>query len=179
MKITLGGSQWLLDTTARWKAELEEQKVEDKRVAARPPLMRASVLDSLHETRKLDSDRTMSTLLHAAGLRYHADWYLSGLSGISAIDYGRCGLGGSGDPLSGMPQSEMQAHRRDSFRKARKHLGDRYVPILEAVVLEEKPLAEARYLTGYRDKTAGSAVALERLNTGLRRLAVHYGLLKV
>jgi hypothetical protein len=182
MKITLAGSKWLHETTARWRAEAADAKldIDQQRLAVNKQVVTRSEqapLDRLYAAKKLDPDFQISVILHSAGVRYYSDWYLSGLSGISGIDYSRIGMGG-GESASDIPISEMQAIRRDAYRAAKKHLGARWAPIVEAVVLEERPLNDVLDLTGYKDKSAGSAVALERLNTGLRRLAVHYRLIR-
>jgi hypothetical protein len=64
------------------------------------------------------------------------------------------------------------------FRQARDALGERYRTVVDPIVLEEKSIADIRDDSGYKHVTTASAVTVERLNVGLRRLAVHYGLMR-
>lgn len=171
--VTLPGSSWLHETTARWRAEAADQAKQAKRAAALPPRLVSTTIDLLHNKGRLDPDRTMSGILHSTAQRYYADWFQGGLVGISAINYDR--IGGDHDKL---PMTERQEYHRQQFRRARDFLGDKYSPIVDAVVLDEQPITAVRHMTGYKDKNAASAVATERLNTGLRRLAVNYGMLR-
>ncbi len=167
--------------TAKWRDEAADAKLDmDKqRLAANrqeaPPRSTASPLDKLYARRELDRDMFMNGVLHGAGMRYYSDWYLSGLNGLSGIDYSRVGVGGSGDNL---PQNERQEARRRAFRKAHDYLGERYTVVVDPVVLEERPIGSISAVTGYANRGVASAVALERLNTGLRRLALHYGMVR-
>lgn len=183
-KITLGGSRWLHDTTAKWRAQTADAKLDlDKQRLAgnkqtAPPRDTSSVLDRLHTKRQLDPDFIMSGVLHGTGMRYYSDWYLSGLSGISAFNYDQ--QGGGGGSKDGLPRSEMEAHRRQSYQAAKDVLGDRYLPVVDDVVIKELPIHKVRIGDGedYANSSVANAVMIERLNTGLRRLAVFYGLLR-
>jgi hypothetical protein len=132
----------------------------------------------MHLRSQLDPDDGINEILFSAGRNYHQDFYYSGLGGISGIDYSRVG-GGGGDvtPTHHMPRSEFALRHRLQFRSAREALGERYRPVVDAVVLEESTISSAAAnFTGSTD--ARQATAKERLNVGLRRLAVFYGLMR-
>lgn len=124
----------------------------------------------------LDPDTQLAGLLLTTAQRYYGDWYLSGLSGLSAIDYDRTGGGTDANPAYMMPVTERQAQRREAWRAARLALGERYAAVVDPVVLEEQYLSQIA--SEYKNRAVSIAVLKERLNVGLRRLAVHYGLMR-
>jgi hypothetical protein len=123
---------------------------------------------------ELDSEASISEVIYAAGKRYYSDWYLSGLSGLSAIDYSRVGGGGETSPAHYTPVSERQAERRAAHRAARVALGDEYAKFVEPIVLEDATAGELRHLAPMLDKTRASKWVMQELREGMRRLAKHY-----
>jgi hypothetical protein len=155
----------------------EAQRLDDKGVRR----LNDSPFGRMHARGQLDPDSGINDILYSAGRNYHQDWYYSGLGGISGIDYSRVGSGGGTEssPAYMMPRSEFALGHRLQFRKAREALGERYRPVADAVVLEERGIPEIAYeISGYKGPDAGSAATRERLNTALRRLAVFYGLMR-
>jgi hypothetical protein len=156
-KITLGGSAWLHRTTTEWRAAQAAENAHT-RLAANvqevDELPLGAPLNRLHLRGQLDDDWIISGVLHGTGMRYRTDWHLS---------RGR--------------ESEVQRERLALFRAANRALGTHYAPTVGAVVLENASLQTAGYALGYTNRSAAVAAALERLNVGLRKLAVHYQLL--
>jgi hypothetical protein len=133
----------------------------------------------MHVRGQLDPDAGINDILFSAGRNYYQNWYYSGLGGISGIDYSRVGGGGSDiTPSHHMPRSEFALRHRDQFRAARIALGDRYSIVVDPIVLEEKMISDIREDSGYKHVSTASAITVERLNVGLRRLAVYYGLMR-
>lgn len=130
--------------------------------------------ERMHARGQLDDDDFMNDNLHAAGLRYQSEHHCAGLNPLGAIDYERPMVDGGGAQVV----SERMLAMRDSFRAARRALGDKYGPIVDAVVLEGKTLVEAGRLFGYHSKDSAAASAKERLNTALRLLAQQYGIIR-
>lgn len=119
----------------------------------------ASPFERMYLRGQIDPDFIINRILHGAGVRYYTDWYLSGITSISAIKSAvGCAL-------------EAQA-----FLEAREYLGDRYSAVVDPIVIEGGSIASVQRV--YANRGAHAAVALERLNVGLRRLGVHYHLLK-
>jgi hypothetical protein len=74
-------------------------------------------------------------------------------------------------------ESEVQRSRLADFKAALAALDSRHGPTVCAVVLEGLSVHKAADAAGHKNRSAGSAVTLERLNVGLRKLAVHYRLM--
>jgi hypothetical protein len=130
----------------------------------------------MHAAKQLDDDPETNDALHAAGLRYATDFHLAGLNPLGAIDYSRVTVdfGAAGEGAS-----DRMAQARGRFRKAKELLGTKYAPVVDAVVVEGKSLGEVgASVTRYRDRGKAIAAAGERLNAGLRLLAVSYGILR-
>lgn len=152
----------------------ENDNVEDDSA----PLPRVRLLngfDRMHSSKQLDDDADTNDALHAAGLRYAQDHHLARLNPLGAVDYSRVvvdgGAAGSGT------ESMVQARRR--YRAAQELLGAKYAAVVEAVVVEGKSLGEiGASITRYRDRGKAIAAAGERLNAGLRLLAINYGILR-
>jgi hypothetical protein len=134
-------------------------------------------IERLAARKALASDEGGNRTLLEAGKRYYEHWYLAGLNGLGAIDLTRAG-GGDGSPACGMPTTEAAAHHRREFRAALDALGKagkRLSEVVDLVVLHEQEIeAIARKVSGYKDKTAATAVTLDRLRTGLECLARHF-----
>jgi hypothetical protein len=155
-KISLGGSQWLRESTARWRAEQAAESAYT-RLAANVQEARALGhdwrIERLFRRGQLDDDYWIASVLHGAALRFYHDWHLSRGS------------------------SEVARERRAAYDAAIQALGQHYGPTVCSIVLENAPLQTAGYALGYTNRSAAVAAALERLNVGLRKLAVHYGIL--
>lgn len=124
---------------------------------------------------QLDENRAVNFALHAAGLRYQTDHYTARLTPLGAIDYERPHVDGSPGDTFGSDRSVMAL---DAFRKARAAMGGRYAAVVDAVLLDGRTLAEAGVMhSSYRQRDMAGTVAKERLTTGLRTLAVHYGIM--
>jgi hypothetical protein len=132
-------------------------------------------LQRMHTAKQLDDDPETNDALFAAGLRYAQDHHQAGLSPLGAVDYSReiVDFGGQHDAAEG------RAIARDRYRAARELLGSRYGQVVEGVVVEGKSLGEVgAEITRYKDRGKAIAAAGERLNAGLRLLAVKYGILR-
>lgn len=132
-------------------------------------------LGRMHSAKQLDDDPETNDALHAAGIRYAQDHHLAGLDPLGAIDYSRVTVDfGS---VEGMPG--RMADARGRYRTARTLLGSRYGPVVDAVVIDGKSLGDVgAEITRYKDRGKAIAAAGERLNAGLRILAVKYGILR-
>jgi hypothetical protein len=111
-----------------------------------------------------------------AGERYYEDWYLSNMSPLAAIDYGKVRGGGGG---GGLNLNEMQEQKRREYRKARAAMGAKYRQVVEVILLQDQDLVSAgKQATGSSVAATCRAVAVERFTAGLFMLAKHYGLLR-
>ncbi|MGX1786853.1 DUF6456 domain-containing protein [Bosea sp. NPDC055332] len=123
---------------------------------------------------QIDEDDEVAATLFAAGLRYETDSAVAWSGQYGSPDYSRPIVDGGTDRL---PVSERQQSARDRVRQARAAMGARYAEVVDAVVLHGLTLeAAGRRHCGYRGTDTAAAAAKERLNTGLRCLAVHYGI---
>jgi len=142
------------------------------------PSPRARILngfDRMHSAKQLDDDADINDALHAAGLRYAQDHHLARLDPLGAVDYARVIVDGGATSSGG--ESMLQARRR--YRAAQGLLGTKYGTVVESVVVDGKSLGEiGAAITRYKDKGKAIAAAGERLNAGLRLLAVSYGILR-
>jgi hypothetical protein len=122
---------------------------------------------------QLYPDPAINLACKDAGERYYEDWYLSNMSTLGAVDYGKVGgAGGTG----GLQLSERQEQKRKEYRKARAVLGAKYRPAVEMVLFQDMDLVRAgKQLTGASSPATCRAVAIERLTAGLLMLAKHYG----
>ncbi|NGO51632.1 hypothetical protein [Allomesorhizobium camelthorni] len=135
----------------------------------------ADNLQRMHTAKNLDDDPETNDALFAAGLRYAQDHHQAGLSPLGAVDYSRVVVDGGGQQNS----ADSRAVARDRYRAARELLGSRYGGVVEGVAVEGKSLGEVgAEITRYRDRGKAIAAAGERLNAGLRLLAVRYGILR-
>lgn len=128
-------------------------------------------LARMHKRGQLDPDPETNDVLFAAGMRYAQDVHLAGMSAsVASPDYAKPVVDGGTGPDA---FSERRLARLRSLAKARWVLGTRYVGAVDAVVIHERTLTDASAMFG--GERDGKVVARERLNEGLRRLAVHYG----
>lgn len=125
---------------------------------------------------QLDPDADVATALHAAGLRYQSDYELSRLAGeLGSPDYSRPIVDGGGETR--VPIGARAQAARTALRAAREAMGSRCADVVDAVVLRGARLEDIGLeTTGYRSGKMAGAVAKERLNQGLRALAVTYGI---
>lgn len=123
---------------------------------------------------QIDPDPEVAATLYAAGCRYQSDYELSRLAGeLGSPDYSRPVVDGGGETRT--PIAERAQAARDAIRGAREAMGMRCAKVVDAVVLRGEALESVGLSsTGYRAGKMASAVAKERLNQGLRALAVHY-----
>lgn len=131
--------------------------------------------DRLKARGQLDKDPETNETLHAAGLRFAQDHYMAGLRPLGAIDYSREVVDCGGQQI--MAESMMKA--RDRYRSARQLLGEHYGKVVEAVVVDGRTLGDIGLAaTHYKDVGKAQAAASERLNAGLRLLAISYGIMR-
>ncbi len=135
-------------------------------------------VERLAKRRALDPDPGRNEMMRQAASRYYEHWYLSGMSGVSAIDLTRASASSESRPV-GMPATEAALAHRRKYRDARAKLaeygGDRLLDVVEFVVLNECVVeAIAVQVSGYRDRGKAIAVTLDRLRGGLGLLAVHF-----
>jgi hypothetical protein len=122
-------------------------------------------------------DSAINAALLAAGEKYYADWYDSGMGGLQAIDYGKVS-GGQGGSGSSMPASRLAAQARANYRAARKAIPAKYRRPVESVLLEGQSdlVAIGKAATGAASPHTARSVAIERFTAGLYLLALHYKL---
>lgn len=125
---------------------------------------------------QLDKDAEVASTLYAAGLRYQSEFELSRLAGeIGSPDYSKPIVDGGGETR--VPIGVRAQAARTALRAARDAMGARCADVVDAVVLNGARLEDVGLeTTGYRSGKMASAVAKERLNQGLRALAIHYGI---
>jgi hypothetical protein len=123
-------------------------------------------------------DREMNDTLYAAGERFRRDWYLSGLGPPSAMNLNGTG-GGSGDPSWITPSSERAASHRAMWRQACRVLTGEERRALGGVILDGRTVFDVgAEITGRRKKLLVLRITMGWLRSGLRALAVNYGLIK-
>lgn len=123
---------------------------------------------------QIDPDPEVAATLYAAGVRYQSDYELSRLAGeLGSPDYSRPVVDGGGETRT--PIAERAQTARNAIRAAREAMGSRCTEVVDAVVLRGETLQNVGLSsTGYRAEKMAGAVAKERLNQGLRALAVNY-----
>jgi len=144
-----------------------------------------SPLDRLHargllapRVGKQPHDAALDRILFEAGDRWRRDWYLSGLAGPGTCNLDGAG-GGSGDPAWCTPATERAAAHRAMWRQARRVLDDEQRIVVGGVVLDERTVYDVGCeVSRRRRKAVALAAGIVRLRSGLRCLAVHYGMLK-
>lgn len=131
--------------------------------------------ERLYSRGQLDDDKDVAETLYAAGLRYETDYTLGWSGMYGSPDYSKPIVDGGGEAR--VPISEKQQGARDRVRVARRAMTQRYADVVEAIVINGMSLEEAgRQYSGYRGAMQAQTAAKERLNTGLRALAFHYGI---
>jgi hypothetical protein len=125
---------------------------------------------------QLDPDGEVATALFAAGLRYQSEFELSRLAGeIGSPDYSKPIVDGGGETRT--PIGVRAQAARTALRAVRDAMGAQCASVVDAVVLRGERLEDVGLATtGYRSGKMAGAVAKERLNQGLRALAIHYGI---
>lgn len=120
-------------------------------------------------------DRKTNEALEMAGIKYHEDWYNSGMGGLQAIDYGKVS-GGQGGSGSSMPPSRMAAQARTNYRAARAAMPAKYRKPVELILLEGQSdlVSVGKAITGAASPHTARSVAIERFTAGLYLLAKHY-----
>lgn len=141
-----------------------------------PPKDSRSPFEMMYAKGQLYNDQRMNSILYGAGTKYFQDWYLAGMSPISAMNYNRSGGGESDGSPGFMPVTNSQLVRRESWRRARKAMRDKHVQIVDKIVLEGRSVADVWADTGYNSRQYASSSAIERLCEGLHRLAEFYGM---
>jgi hypothetical protein len=132
--------------------------------------------DRMKARRDLNDDRDINDMLYEAGDRWLRDWYLSGLSGVGAINYGRAGTGEGDTPWS-MPTTEKAMRHRQAFRAARLVLTEEERTIVGGIVLDQRTAYDiGREVFGARRRVFVLDAAMTSLRAGLKALARHYGL---
>tara|TARA_R110000868_G_scaffold40447_1_gene139511 strand:- start:981 stop:1964 length:984 start_codon:yes stop_codon:yes gene_type:complete len=123
----------------------------------------------MHARGQIDADVDVNDILFAAGIRYAQDARAAGMSGVASPDYAKPIVDGGGSDSF----AEGRLTRMRRFSAAKEAIGRRYASVVNAVVLDERTLSEVcGMFGGQRD---GKVIARERMNEGLRRLAVFYG----
>lgn len=132
--------------------------------------------ERLYARGQLDPDHEVATALYAAGLRYQSEYELSRLAGeIGSPDYSKPIVDGGGETRT--PIGVRAQAARTALRAAREAMGAQCASVVDAVVLSGERLEGIGLATtGYRSGKMASAVAKERLNQGLRALAICYGI---
>lgn len=137
--------------------------------------MKASPLVMLHSRCSLGrGDTVLNDALANAALKYRDAW-----------------LRAQGTVATGFPQNTyVQSQHRERLPAAVAH-GDEFkianaaldeIPefkiVVDRIVLHEHPLVDVGHdVSGYRAPKSAEAIAVDRLCCGLRRLAVHFGLI--
>jgi hypothetical protein len=121
----------------------------------------------------IDEDKETAVALYAAGVRYQTDHQLAQMVNFGSFDYSKPIVDGGTDAL---PITERVQEARTTLRRARTAMGTRCADVVDAVTLHGFTLAAAgRRYCGYRDTAQATASAKERMNVGLRSLAIFYG----
>lgn len=124
---------------------------------------------------QLDEDKEVAIALYAAGVRYESDHAVAFGGAYRSPDYARPVVDGGGEAAT--PIAERAERARSNLKAAREAMGRRCWDVVDAVVLQGLSLeAAGRAHCGYRGIHAATAAAKERLNAGLRSLAVYYGI---
>jgi len=122
---------------------------------------------------QIDEDPEVAAALYAAGLRYETDHQLSYSGLYGSPDYSRPVVDGSAGTATPITERAEQARAR--LRAARGAMGE-HADVVTAVVIHGLTLeAAGRRYTPYRDSAMCKAAARVHLNSGLRSLAVLYG----
>jgi hypothetical protein len=138
-------------------------------------VVKTTAFEMLHGRGQLDRDSKLNELLYAAGVRYQSDYHQAMMAPLKAVDYDRQRVDGG----KGFVYSERTQRHRVSLEEARVAMGDRYRAIVDAIVLEGQSLiAFGMTASVFKHRHQITAQMGERLNAGLRRLAVHYRLIK-
>ncbi len=122
----------------------------------------------------LDKHPDTNRVLYEAGTRYAEDHHISGMDTLSGFDPTRVFVGG--ESSAGMPRSELQAIRRDSYRRATAALGGRYQQVLYRFIVRQDDdlITIGRDVSAYQKRETARAVAFDRLIGGLHVLASFY-----
>lgn len=138
-------------------------------------VVKTTAFEMMHGRGTLDPDPRVNDILYAAGVRLQSDHHQAMMAPLKAVDYNRPTVDGGGNWV----YSEKTQRFRAELEAARAALGDRYRPIVEAIVLEGQSLiAYGISASSFKHRHQITAQMGERLNAGLRRLAVHYELIK-
>lgn len=159
----LGENDATLERLAKAENDTDFDVVNGARV------MRDSPFERMRLRRQLDPNPELNETLYAAGLRYFQDWHLAGMGGIATPDLARPMVDGGKVAAGSIPERRLD--RLQSHANARAKLGPRYYPIVEDVVIE------GRRIRDVADGGQARASAKRTLTTGLRILAVHYGMM--
>lgn len=132
--------------------------------------------ERIYNRGQLDPDKSVADALYAAGLRYQSEYELSRLAGeIGSPDYSKPIVDGGGETRT--PIGVRAQAARTALRAALQAMGAQCAAVVDAVVLRGERLQDVGLATtGYRSEKMASAVAKERLNQGLRALAILYGI---
>ena len=127
--------------------------------------------DLLHARNLLDRESPEgNALLWQAGERLRLHWHAGRLDALTAFDFTRDSVDGSGS-VGGTSPTEAALRHRHAFRHATDAIGSRLLPYVIGLVIDAYPVAELRRLVGdtAHARTA-DALIIERLREGLHRL---------
>ncbi|WP_131194724.1 hypothetical protein [Lichenihabitans psoromatis] len=136
----------------------------------------ADPFDVLRNRQCLDRvDQTRNGVLWLAGDRFRRHWHLGRLDALTAFDFSRETVDGTGGAGASTP-TEAALRHRDAYRAACEIVGARLLPVLIGFVIEGKCAADLRPLVTdtSHDRTA-EALVIERLREALDRLCCFWG----
>lgn len=128
-------------------------------------LLDAHVLEDLRSRKAITGDQ------YSAGMRFYADWYLSGLANSGVIDPGRVVVdGGKIDHLNDVKLAAL-----NRWQKAVQALGLIVSQVLTDILLSEEPLASYGVRRcGYGNPKLARLAAIGALKTSLDALDYYY-----
>lgn len=123
------------------------------------------------------NDPALNLILLQAGQRYRYHYHAAGIDPLKAIDISRMGGLEFGPRTPPMYTSEWRGYHLDEYRSAKNVLDPWLSGLLNAIVVQETPVADAAIqYTFYEDRGKAIAAAMERLRGALVRLAIHFQL---
>jgi hypothetical protein len=137
----------------------------------------ADTFDLLRNRQSLDrQDAARNDLLWQAGARFRRHWHLGRLDNLTAFDFSRESVDGTGG-AGATPPTEAALRHRDEHRRAAEAVGGRLLPYLTGIVVEGRTAADlGRRVSDTAHARTAEALAIERLREGLHRLCDHWGM---
>ena len=126
---------------------------------------------------KLDTqDAARNDLLWQAGSRFRRHWHLGQMDGLTAFDFSRESVDGTGGAGATTP-TEAALRHRESYRRAVAVVGPRLLPYLVGLAIEGRTVAGlCRLVSDTGHARTAEALVTERLRESLHRLCDFWGM---